>query len=72
MTSVQRITTLVYAFDRDERLLLLQRQREPNRGLWSPPGGKIDPGETPLANAAPAPTARQLPADPRVTPAGCR
>jgi 8-oxo-dGTP diphosphatase len=31
---------------RDGRLLLIQRGREPGRGLWSLPGGMVDLGET--------------------------
>ena len=45
-----RITTLVYAIH-DGAVLLLHRRKEPNLGLWSPPGGKVEPGETPLDNA---------------------
>jgi 8-oxo-dGTP diphosphatase len=30
----------------DGRLLLIQRGHEPGRGLWSLPGGRIEPGET--------------------------
>jgi 8-oxo-dGTP diphosphatase len=29
------------------RLLLVRRGREPNRGSWSLPGGRVEPGETP-------------------------
>jgi 8-oxo-dGTP diphosphatase len=29
------------------RLLLVRRGREPSRGLWSLPGGRVEPGETP-------------------------
>jgi len=49
-----RIATLLYAFDAQDRVLLLERVREPNRGLWSPPGGKLhtDAGESPHACAA--------------------
>ncbi len=36
-----KIATLLYAFDDRGRVLLLERTREPNRGLWSPPGGKL-------------------------------
>jgi 8-oxo-dGTP diphosphatase len=52
MTELKAPTTatLVYAFDA-ERLLLLQRRKPPNRGLWSPPGGKLKPGESPLSCA---------------------
>jgi ADP-ribose pyrophosphatase YjhB (NUDIX family) len=32
--------------DRVGRLLLIQRGREPGRGLWSLPGGRVDPGES--------------------------
>ena len=44
------VTTLVYAFDAGN-VLLLKRNKEPNLGLWSPPGGKLEQGETPLAGA---------------------
>lgn len=49
-----RIATLLYAFDDADRVLLLERAREPNRGLWSPPGGKLhtEVGESPHACAA--------------------
>lgn len=48
-----KIATLLYAFDADDRVLLLERAQEPNRGLWSPPGGKLktDTGESPYACA---------------------
>jgi 8-oxo-dGTP diphosphatase len=48
-----KISTLLYAFDPSDRILLLERTREPNRGLWSPPGGKLDmsAGESPYACA---------------------
>jgi ADP-ribose pyrophosphatase YjhB (NUDIX family) len=29
------------------RLLLVQRGRDPHRGRWSLPGGRVEPGETP-------------------------
>lgn len=32
--------------DDDGRVLLVLRGREPSRGLWSVPGGKVEPGET--------------------------
>lgn len=40
------LATLVYAL-RDEQVLLLRRNSEPNRGLWVAPGGKLDHGESP-------------------------
>ena len=48
-----RIATLLYCFHADGRVLLLQRKKEPNRGLFSPPGGKLDTdsGESPHACA---------------------
>lgn len=44
-----KISTLLYVFDPSDRVLLMERLREPNRGLWSPPGGKLhsDAGESP-------------------------
>jgi 8-oxo-dGTP diphosphatase len=33
------------AFDPDGRLLLVQRAHDPGRGLWSLPGGRVEPGE---------------------------
>ena len=33
------------AYDRAGRLLLVQRANEPGRGLWSVPGGRVEPGE---------------------------
>ncbi len=47
------ISTLLYCFNRRDEVLLLERAREPNRGLWSPPGGKLhtDAGESPHACA---------------------
>lgn len=49
-----KIATLIYAFDARDRVLLLERVREPNRGLWSPPGGKLETalGESPHACGA--------------------
>ncbi|RUA18498.1 MAG: DNA mismatch repair protein MutT [Clostridia bacterium] len=40
------LATLIYA-QRDDRVLMLHRRKEPNLGLWIAPGGKIDPGESP-------------------------
>jgi ADP-ribose pyrophosphatase YjhB (NUDIX family) len=37
------------------RLLLVRRANEPSRGLWSLPGGRIEPGET-----APVAAAREV------------
>jgi 8-oxo-dGTP diphosphatase len=33
------------AVDPDGRLLLVRRANEPGRGLWSVPGGRVEPGE---------------------------
>src|SRR2546423_2269692 len=48
-----RIATLLYCFNEQEEVLLLQRAKPPNPGLWSPPGGKlhIETGESPYACA---------------------
>ena len=44
-----KISTLCFLFDERERLLLLHRAKEPNKGLYSPIGGKLkmDEGESP-------------------------
>jgi len=34
------------------RLLVVRRANEPSRGLWSLPGGRVEPGELPAAAAA--------------------
>jgi len=48
-----KVATLLYCFSPDDDVLLLQRAQEPNRGLWSPCGGKLqqDAGESPHACA---------------------
>jgi 8-oxo-dGTP diphosphatase len=48
-----KIATLLYSFNERGEILLLERTREPNRGLWSPPGGKLhtEIGESPFACA---------------------
>ena len=33
------------AYDADGRLLLVRRANDPGRGLWSLPGGRVEPGE---------------------------
>ncbi len=38
--------------DSDGRLLLVLRGRDPGRGTWSLPGGRVESGETPAAAAA--------------------
>ena len=45
-----RISTLVFLRDREGRFLLIERTRPPNRGKWSPIGGKLDmaTGESPF------------------------
>jgi len=48
-----KIATLLYCFNERDEVLLLERVQEPNRGLWSPPGGKlhVEDGESPYACA---------------------
>lgn len=48
-----RVATLLYCFNERDEVLLLQRSQEPNRGLWSPCGGKLhtELGESPYACA---------------------
>ena len=49
-----KISTLLYCFNASNEILLMQRNRPPNQGLWSPPGGKLhqERGESPHACAA--------------------
>src|SRR5437899_3257806 len=53
MTLPYQIATLLYCFNERDEVLLLERTREPNRGLWSPCGGKLqtETGESPYACA---------------------
>jgi 8-oxo-dGTP diphosphatase len=46
-----KIATLLYCFNERDEVLLLERAQEPNRGLWSPCGGKLstETGESPYA-----------------------
>lgn len=48
-----KIATLLYCFNEADEALLLHRAQEPNRGLWSPCGGKLKmaTGESPYACA---------------------
>lgn len=36
-------------FDRDGRLLVIERGHPPGEGLWSLPGGRVEPGESDVA-----------------------
>ena len=48
-----KVATLLYCFSERDEVLLLERAQEPNRGLWSPCGGKLkmDLGESPYTCA---------------------
>jgi len=48
-----KVATLIYCFNHADEVLLLERAQEPNRGLWSPFGGKLHQaeGESPHACA---------------------
>jgi 8-oxo-dGTP diphosphatase len=48
-----RISTLLYCFNASDEVLLMRRSQEPNLGLWSPCGGKVNisRGESPHACA---------------------
>jgi 8-oxo-dGTP diphosphatase len=48
-----KIATLLYCFNDRDEVLLLHRAQNPNKGLWSPCGGKLhtDDGESPHACA---------------------
>jgi len=53
MTLPFKVATLLYCFNGRDEVLLMERAHEPNRGLWSPCGGKLhtDEGESPYACA---------------------
>lgn len=40
-------TCLCFILDEQDRCLMLRRQRQPHRGQWNAPGGKLREGETP-------------------------
>lgn len=44
------LSTMVYCI-REDQVLLMRRNKEPNLGLWVAPGGKLEPGESPFACA---------------------
>ena len=48
-----KVATLLYCFNERDEILLLERAQEPNRGFWSPCGGKLkmDIGESPYTCA---------------------
>ena len=41
VTLPYKVSTLLYCFNERDEVLLLERRKEPNRGLWSPCGGKL-------------------------------
>jgi 8-oxo-dGTP diphosphatase len=49
MALPHRISTLLYCFNKRDEVLLLERRKPPNLGLWSPCGGKLrtEDGESP-------------------------
>jgi 8-oxo-dGTP diphosphatase len=53
MSLPYKIATLLYCFNANDDVLLLERTQEPNLGLWSPCGGKLhtETGESPYACA---------------------
>src|SRR5204863_9490976 len=48
-----KIATLLYCFNEQDKVLLLERAQEPNFGCWSPCGGKLktEIGESPYVCA---------------------
>jgi len=45
-----KISCLLFIRDQNNRILLLKRRKSPNKGKWSPPGGKLsmEDGESPF------------------------
>ena len=54
LTLPYKVATLLYCFNEADEILLLERAQEPNRGFWSPCGGKLKTqiGESPYVCAA--------------------
>lgn len=46
-TDAPRVACVGAIIRHDGRLLLVRRGRPPGEGLWSVPGGRVEPGETP-------------------------
>lgn len=46
-----KLATLLYIQNSDDQYLLLERSKEPNKGLLSPPGGKLESAESPFGCA---------------------
>ncbi len=53
MSLPYKIATLLYVFNEQDEVLLIERANDPNRGCWSPCGGKLktELGESPYACA---------------------
>ncbi len=53
MSLPYKVATLLYCFNEQDQVLLIERTQEPNRGFWSPCGGKLhmDTGESPYVCA---------------------
>ena len=53
MSLPYKVASLLFCFNERDETLLLERAQEPNRGCWSPCGGKlkIDIGESPYVCA---------------------
>jgi len=49
-TKLYQVSTLIFLRDDQQRLLMLKRARSPNKGKWSPIGGKLEMsmGESPF------------------------
>jgi 8-oxo-dGTP diphosphatase len=45
-----KISCLLFIKNQRDQILMLQRRKSPNRGFWSPPGGKLkmEDGESPF------------------------
>ena len=50
MSLYHNFSVLIYA-RREGKVLLMHRNKEPNLGLWTAPGGKIESGESPHETA---------------------
>ncbi|MCX5744937.1 MAG: NUDIX hydrolase [Proteobacteria bacterium] len=51
-TPTPTIAVAAFVFDAAGRILLIERGKPPGLGLWSVPGGRLEPGETIAAAVA--------------------
>lgn len=51
-TPVIGVSVIIFRDHKAQEILLVERGKEPYKGYWSPPGGRVEAGETIIAAAA--------------------